>query len=169
MKDRDRYSYDKIDEADLLRLLAIARQDREDFFRAHSDWAALYADRLIATALCQGAAMHYVNGKAGINDFDVYSFYASHPQRAWYAKRLKNADFGDPKFGVSELTKPGYIGRRVDLMGRGISVKLGTDPVFAIRHFLRTDRGVTARELAKKAVVILEPEHLLGVIAWPEV
>jgi len=28
--------------------------------------------------LCQGAALHYVNGKNGVKDFGVWSFYAQH-------------------------------------------------------------------------------------------
>jgi hypothetical protein len=31
----------------------------------------LYADRLFAVALCQGAALHYIDGKNGVKDLDV--------------------------------------------------------------------------------------------------
>ena len=31
-----------------------------------------------AGPLCQGAALHYVNGRNGVKDFDVWSFYAQY-------------------------------------------------------------------------------------------
>jgi len=88
---------------DLERLLELARHDRDNFFARYPDWAELYADRVLGTALCQGAALHHVRGDIGINDFDAYTFYTSHPDRRWYANRIKSVDFGDPKFGRSEF------------------------------------------------------------------
>jgi hypothetical protein len=41
---------------------------------------AVYDKRVIAVALCQGAALHYVDGKTGVKDFDVFTFYAAHPE-----------------------------------------------------------------------------------------
>jgi len=38
--------------------------------------------------------------------------YAAHPKRRWYAKRINHVDSGTAKFGQSESTKPGFIGRR---------------------------------------------------------
>jgi hypothetical protein len=150
-----------------MRLLALARQDREKFFSEHGDWASLYRERILGTALCQGAALHYLDPKAGINDFDVYTFYAAHPTRRWYAKRIKSVDFGDPKFGQSQLTKPGFTGRRVDLMGRELPVEPGSDLVKALRLYLRRGATTTAIELKQKAVILLEPEDLLGTVVWP--
>ena len=111
-------SFAKISRQDLDRLASIAASDRASFFATHADWASLYADRHFATALCQGAALHYLRGEVGVQDFDVYSFFASHPVKPWYAKRNKAADFGDPKFGRSP-DRPDFVGRRVDLLGRG--------------------------------------------------
>lgn len=159
-------SFLPITHTDLHRLAAIARQDQAAFFAAHPDWAALYADRLLALALCQGAALHYVSGEAGINDFDVYAFYAEHPARRWYAKRHAFYDFGDPKFGQS-ADKPSYVGRRVDILGRGIPAQPDDDPVAAVRAYLQTGRTETARLLAQKAVVLLELEAQLGQVLWP--
>jgi hypothetical protein len=47
---------------------------------------------VLCIALCQGAANHFLDGKTGINDFDVYTFYRQNPQKPWYAKRIKNYD-----------------------------------------------------------------------------
>src|SRR5262245_25108526 len=111
-------SFERIADADLARLSRLSAADRRDFFASHPDWA-LYSDRHLATALGQGAALHFLRGDVGVQDFDVYSFYASHPKRRWYAKRNKAVDFGDPKFGQSP-DRPDFRGRRVDLMGRAI-------------------------------------------------
>lgn len=55
---------------DLGRLREIARQDRELFLATHPDFA-VNADRRIAVALCQSAALHFVDGRNGVKDFDV--------------------------------------------------------------------------------------------------
>lgn len=159
-------SFLPITRADLKRLAAIAEEDRRDFFARHSDWAQLYANRLIATALCQGAAMHVLDRSVGINDFDVYSFFAAHPARPWYAKRNVHRDFGVPKFGTS-VDRRAFMGRRVDLLSRGIDLRSGEDPADAIRRWLRDGRTESARLLSKKAVVLLSPKQRIGEIVWP--
>lgn len=80
-------SYKKITLRDLKSLDEIARKDRVDFFKRQPKYK-VYANRVICTALCQGAAMHYINGSTGINDFDVYTFYKKHPSVTWYPKRI---------------------------------------------------------------------------------
>src|SRR5882757_8777060 len=119
--DAQKRCYAPITIGDLERLLEFAKQDRQQFFVRHPRWAEYYADRVLGTALCQGAAWHYLRGDVGINDFDVYTFYAANPERTWYAKRIARLDFGNPKFGCSEDSGRGYIGRRVDLLGRALN------------------------------------------------
>jgi hypothetical protein len=82
-------SYLPIDKDDLVRLLEISQRDIQTYFEKNSRWAELYSNRIICVSLCQGAAMHYIDGKTGINDFDVYTFFKKHPDKAWYAKRIK--------------------------------------------------------------------------------
>ena len=86
-------SYLPIEISDLHKLLEIAYRDRESFFKTHPQWRKLYGRRVVCVALCQGAAKHYLDGVTGINDFDVYTFYNKHPQKNWYAKRIKSYDF----------------------------------------------------------------------------
>lgn len=155
-------SYLPIIEADLRRLADIARRDREVYFEEHPEWG-VYADRILCVALCQGAALHLVDGETGINDFNVYTFYAVHPSKRWYAKRIKSYDFGDPRFGQS-IDRPGFIGRRVDCLGRAIDVVDGEDAASALRRYVRQRGTEIARCLAKNAVVLLEPE--CGLVAW---
>jgi hypothetical protein len=65
-----------IEIADLLRLAALAADAEAELFRRNPDGSGRYAGRLLGRALCQGAALHYVNGRNGVKDFDVWSFYA---------------------------------------------------------------------------------------------
>jgi hypothetical protein len=112
-------SYIPITRGDLARLAALADTDRQDFFKRNPGTRHLYADRLFAVALCQGAALHYLDGINGIKDLDVWSFYDQHPQRQYPPRRIAQVDFGDPKFGTSD-DSPQFAGRRVDLIGRSI-------------------------------------------------
>jgi hypothetical protein len=96
----------------------------------------------------------------------VYAFFAEHPHRRWYAKRHVSRDFGDPKFGQLRNC-PNFIGRRVDLLSRGLPVRVGTGLEEAIQDWLRAGHSTTAGLLAAKAVVLLSPYDCLGKVAWP--
>lgn len=159
-------SYERITRADLARLGAIAAQDRLSLFERKPDTGRLYRGRLLAVVLCQGAGLHYVDGRNGVKDFDVWSFYRAHPERPFPYRRNATADFGDPKFGVS----PGwewFVGRRVDLIGRSLRVPGKADVVETLRAYLRESRTMSARLLAMKGMVLIEPGHLLGTVVWP--
>jgi hypothetical protein len=159
-------SYDRLLPADLRRLGEIAHLDREDLFARIPRYRPLQ-NQIIAVALCQGAALHYVNGTNGIKDLDVWTFYAEHPTITYPPRRpITPRDFGDPRFGQSP-DFPHYVGRKVDCLGRSIPVGFGGDPVSAIRKYLTDPKTKTASELARKAVVLIEPESMLGTVAWP--
>jgi hypothetical protein len=157
-------SYGKINSRDLKELAALALADREDFFARCPRWR-VYANRILCVALCQGAALHYLDGTTGVNDFDVWTFYAAHPAGFPY-RRHARADFGSPKFG---RTREDYVGRRVDLLARALPSRPFSDPVQALQRYLSEAETKSAKKLAEKAAVIIEPAHLLGTIAWPRV
>lgn len=160
-------SYEKIEKADLLRLQKIAEEDRRDFFERHPEYGELKGS-VFAVALCQGSALHYLDGKNGIKDLDVWTFYNDRLLKPFYAQRMKKADFGDPKFGKT-ADKPHFIGRRVDLMGRSIKAQDYSDPVLVLRNYLRGGKeGTSPHFLAQKAVILIEPLPLLGTVVWPE-
>jgi hypothetical protein len=150
---------------DLGRLAALAEIDRTDFLKRKPHTGRLYSGRLFAVALCQGAALHYVNGKNGIKDFDVWSFYDQHPEREYPPRRIAQVDFGDPKFGTT-IDRPQFVGRRVDLIGRSIRNADRDDPVGTLQQYLRCSSTESARFLAQKAIVLLEPTELRGIIVW---
>jgi hypothetical protein len=164
----DDRSYERLTSGDLGRLASIAEDDRGARFARRPRWRP-YADRVLCVALCQGAALHYVDGRNGIKDFDVYTFYAEHPTGRFPSRWLTNADFGSSRFGRYPGDPGRFQGRRVDLLGRSLDVPPDADPVEAVRHYLGARRTETARHLARKAVVILEPDELRGQIIWPHV
>lgn len=155
-------SYAHISSADLAKLAGIARLDRRDFFTLRPEYRA----RVLMVALCQGAALHYVDGKNGIKDFDVWTFYARGPgKRPYHPLRHTTADFGRSKFGNAGVI--GLVGRNVDLLGR--TIKDAGDPVESVRKWLREGKPKSsAWYLAKKAVIALEPTKLRGCIVWPK-
>jgi hypothetical protein len=69
-KDADR-SLARIDVAELMRLAVLAAD--AEFFERNPRGSGRYAGRQLGRALCQGAALHYVNGKNGVKHFDVES------------------------------------------------------------------------------------------------
>jgi hypothetical protein len=159
-------SYEFIVDDDLRRLGRLAAADRNSLFARRRETGELYADRLVAVALCQGAALHRVDGRNGVKDFDVWSFYLEHPQRPYPYRRNGTADFGIPKFGTS----PGwehFVGRRVDLIGRSLPFDPQADIARELRRYLRQGKTSTARHLAAKAMILIEPAGRLGEIVWP--
>lgn len=160
-------SYEPLIEPDLKRLGQIAASDRADLFRRKPETGRLYGDRLFAVALCQGGALHYLNGTNGIKDLDVWSFFKPNPERQFPYRRRAQLDFGDPKFGQSK-DAPQFIGRRVDHIGRAIPAADYSDPVAVLRRYLHAGATESARRLADKAVILIEPAHLFGAVVWPE-
>ncbi|SFM14385.1 hypothetical protein [Variovorax sp. OV329] len=160
-------SFKSIAPEDLARLLKIARDDIADYFRRYpAKWGNFYRDRLLGIALCQGAADHYCGKRNGIQDFDVYAFFAEHPEQTWYAKRKVVRDFGDAKFGQSQ-SRPAFVGRRVDLLSRGLPAQPGDDFEHVLCSWLSSGATDSAKLLAQKSAVILAPEERLGFIIWP--
>ena len=106
----------RIDKADLLRLVALAAEAEAELFWRNPDGSGRYAGRLLGRALCQGAALHYVNGQNGVKDFDVWSFYAQYDDWPFPARWRGTRDFGPSKFGRYSGDSPRYSGRRVDLL-----------------------------------------------------
>lgn len=161
-------SYESIRPADLDQLAVLAHADREARFSRRSRWS-VYRDRVICVALCQGAALHYVNGKNGVKDIDVWTFFAEHPTGPFPYRWLTHADFGPSHFGRrdSEPDRRKYEGRRIDFNGRSLPEPPGADPIEALTRYLAAGRTESARHLAMKAVVVIDPAPLRGTVAWP--
>jgi hypothetical protein len=159
-------SFERITKSDLRRLARIARQEREDLFERHPEWALLYRRRVMCSALCRGAALHFMNGTAGVGDFDVWTFYAEHPEAAYPHHLVTHRDFGKSRFGRN-ADAPAYEGRRVNLTGRSLPCEPGDNPIEVLQGYLRRGDTPSARELRLHAVVLIEPDEYLGYVAWP--
>jgi hypothetical protein len=155
-KDVDR-SLARIEVADLLRLAALAADAEAELFECNPRGSGRYAGRLLGRALCQGAALHCVNGQNGVKDFDVWSFYSQHHDWPFPARWRGTRDFGPSKFGRYSGDPLRYAGRRVDLLGRSLPVTPGTDLAHAIHDYLAAGWTTSARHLRAKAVVLIYP------------
>jgi hypothetical protein len=128
-------------------------------------WKDLYSiENPLAAALCQGGAMHYHDSVNGIKDFDVWFFYPFNERHLPY-RTIWNWDYRNPKFG-RHPSITGYRGRKVDVLVRSIKSYTHDDPVNTILKYLQFENTSSSRELAKKAVVMLFPEPLLGKVVW---
>jgi len=160
-------SFEPITDEDLARLSTLARADREDLFARKPLLGQRYAHRLLCVALCQGAALHYLHGRNGVKDFDVWTFYAEHPDGPFPYRRIGRRDFGPSKFGRMPNDIRPYVGRRVDLVARSLPEQPNAHPVEALHRYLQRSRTASAQALASKAVILLDPVSLRGVAAWP--
>lgn len=153
-------SYKKITKKDLKKLLSLAQKDNSSLKRRHPKYRQL---KQLAICLCQGGALHYVDGKNGIRDFDVYTFYAEHPTVRYPVRRKVVADFGESAHGQS-YGREDLKGRSVDLMGRQIR-DMG-DYKASICDYLEEQPTDTAHYLARKAVITLWPVEDMGDVVW---
>ena len=160
-------SLERITKTDLKKLARLASAEREDFFERHPEWALLYRKRLICSALCEDSALHFFNGTTGVRDFQVWSFYAAHADAPFPYKQVSRRDFGKSKFGADPDNPRAYVGRRVELHGRSLECLTWENPIETLQQYLRSGETPTARELREKAVVLIEPERLVGYVAWP--
>lgn len=154
----------RIENADLLRLAALAADAEAELFRRNPDHSGRYAGRLLGRALCQGAALHYVNGQNGVKDFDSGP---STPSTTTGPSRLAGAERGtSARRSSAQVIRP--LHRQARRSPRAVApVEPGADPAEAIRRYLAARRTRSAKELAAKAVVLIYPEDRVGEIVWP--
>ena len=159
-------SLETITKSDLKKLLKLARGDIERFFARNPRYRS-YEGKEALIALCQGSALHYLDKRNGVKDFDVWFFYPSKTPGLPY-RRGGVVDFGESKFGVHpKMKKKGYLGRSVDVLMRSEPFFNGRHPEKEIKEYLLHKGSKTSNLLSAKAVIGLYPEKLLGVKLWP--
>lgn len=156
-----------IDRHDLLRLAELAAEVEAGLFARNPQGAGRYAGRFLCRALCQGAALHYLNATNGVKDFDVWSFYAERDDGPFPYRWRGTADFGPSKFGRYPGDPRSVTGRRVDLLGRSLDARTDAEPVTTLRDYLSAARTASAKALAAKAAILIEPHQLAGRVVWP--
>lgn len=151
---------------DLARFSDIAMKIFNDLFARRPGTSGLYRDRMQLLALCQDGALHFVDGQNGVKDIDVWGFFGPRADQPFPFRSRWTADFG-PSHLFRHPDEIGYVGRRVDVLGRSIDVLRGETGVEAVRRYLRTQPTSSAWYLARKPVVALWPEHVRGQVIWP--
>jgi hypothetical protein len=173
----------------LRRLAALAEEDHAFFTRP--DGRPEYKSRRLAAVLAQGAALHYLDGRTGVKDLDVWTFYAAIPGSRFPAdKTVRSVDFGpsslgretyDIHAGLSEYQQAlwrrwsTYAGRKVGLCKRALPVHADApidSVIIALQEWLARGAKSTAADppspwhLAKKAVVLIYPDSHRGYVVW---
>ena len=175
----------------LRRLAELAEEDHAFFTRP--DGHPEYQARRLAVTLAQGAALHYLDGRTGVKDLAVWTFYAFIPGSHSPLRRgVRRADFGPSSLGrqtydmykarnerqraLWKRLSTTYTGRRVDLCVRALPVQADAPIDFvisALQEWLvrgaksRAAKPPSAWHLAKKAVVLLYPDSHRGSVVWP--
>lgn len=158
-------SPEKITESDLRKLLSLARTDVADFFSRKPEYIK-YVGKEVLIALCQGAALHYIDGKNGVKDFDIWFFYPRFSMQLPYRRR-GTVDFGPSKFGRFP-EDAGYSGRRIDVLMRSDTSFSSSSQNYGLLQYLTETKTATAKYLASKAVIGLYPDSVFGKVLWPK-
>ncbi len=157
-------SQEKITEDDLKRILMLAQADIQDFFERNPKYGRYYRGAEVLIALGQGAALHYIDEKNGVKDFDVWFFYSKKEILLPYRRRGK-VDFGLSKFG-KDPNDEGYAGRRIDILMRSDSFFSKERAQEDLINYLEKSETKTAKALSEKAMVGLWPDSLFGKVLW---
>jgi len=146
--------------AELQALTTLAKAEEAAFFERNRHLVRPYRDRLIAVALCQGAALQYLRLGYGVNDFDVHFFYSQNPQkpRLTRAGKRVHSDVGRFKNIPVDFLRTVVPAR--------VKVARTAGRLAILEAFLEQTPTPNARHLAEKAVVGLMPEAIFGVIVW---
>ena len=158
-------SYEKITKKDLKKVLDLAKNDIEEFFKKYPKYGEVYSGSEVLVALGQGAALHYINGRNGIKDFDVWFFYPKKKITLPYRRRGK-VDYGLSRFGKHPNDKD-YNGRRIDVLMRSDVFFNSGKPEDCLINYLSERNTSTSKLLSKKAMIGLWPDQLFGKILWP--
>lgn len=156
-------SFEPLTETDLTRLIDIFQDVLKNEI-ARTAVGGEYVDRLMLLALCQGGAQHYLDGKSGVKDLDVWAFFREKQDKPFPYRTIWRADFGPSRFGRHPHDL-GYRGRRVDVLGRSLSVAEDESERDAVLRWLcRTGKSTDA--LRHKPVIGLFPELYFGKLIW---
>jgi len=165
-----KYSKERLECADLMMIRDFAL----DFFRKWP-YCSGFEKELLAIALCQGAANHFVvcqgmaskyfdTEKSGIKDLDIWFFFKKTDGKRFNPRWQYQQDLGPSKFGNSP-DDVGYRGRRVDFFGRSIiSEEMGIED--SIKYWLHHGGGRSPGLILQKAVIGLYPEEILCKPIW---
>jgi hypothetical protein len=158
-----RYPRQAVTRKELSDLERLARDEEAQFFVRNPHLVAPYRDRLVAIALCQGAALQFVGRGQGVDDFDVHFFYAQNPDKPRMARTIKHrmTPVGDFPWVHVDFV-------RTILPVRFCAVNWDWDqnPTRVLQAYLTSKPTPRAGYLARKAVVGLFPPAIFGQVIW---
>ena len=139
--------------------------------KEHQAWSDARHDlkgQLVAGCLAQGAAQHFLDGRTGVKDFDLWLFY----DRSHLAKGIREhgvrstGDFGPSVFDRYPDDPETFVGRRIDFMCRRLPTNVPREPPdAAVMAWLQSDNQ-SPMWLRKKPVIMLWPTTYHGVVIW---
>ncbi|HWO28338.1 MAG TPA: hypothetical protein VNO32_06030 [Candidatus Acidoferrum sp.] len=154
-----RYIDQPVGRAELSSLAALATVEETKFFARNPHLVESYGGRLIAAALCQGAALQYLGRGYGVNDFDIYFFYSQNPAKLRLLRAVKGIRAA---VGAFDNIRVDFIRTVVPPDPRKGDLK----KVETLRAFLKESPTANAAYLAQKAVVGILPDNLFGLVIW---
>lgn len=152
---------------DLTRLGRLIRASREELFQRHPEWGERYRTAVLFSVLAGKAANHYGSGISGFDEFHLYTFYAESQARTFPRMGRECLDFGKSVHGRGEGVPEAFLGRRLWLEHRHMPNENASSALERLQSYLQGGRTPTARLLRQDSVVMVEPQPLLGVLAWP--
>jgi hypothetical protein len=132
---REERSSVRLTDDHLRRFAVLAEEDHAFFTRPGG--RPEYKSRRVAVALAQGAALHYLDGRTGVKDLDVWTFYATIPGKRFPAdKRVRRADFGPSSLGRQVYNMHEAPSERKRALWKRYSAYTGRRVDFACGHYL---------------------------------
>src|SRR3984893_10101220 len=92
---------------------------------------------------------------------DLWGFFEEVPGHPFPYRRRGEHDFGPSKFG-RDPDDDAFKGRKVDVIGRSITMPKNQTPIEAVRHYLREARTKSASLLAERPVIVVGPSENRG-------
>jgi hypothetical protein len=154
------YVQQQVGAVELRDLATLAQQEESEFFVRNLHLSEPYRDRLIAAALCQGAALQLVGRGYGVADFDIHFFYRQNPSKPRLSRAVKRitANVGNFEHAPIDFVRT--------LVPVWLCGSHEGDAETLLKAFLAQKPTSNAKYLSQKAVVGLTPQALFGRIIW---
>jgi hypothetical protein len=154
-----KYRQQPVGRQELRSLVQLSKSEESAFFTRNPHLVKPYRRRLLAVALCQGAALQYLGVGYGVKDFDVHFFYDQNPAKPRLSRRVRRvcADVGrfeDVPVDFIRTVVPPAQGMR------------GASATERLRAFLTARPTANAKHLSRKAVVMLLPSGQFAKAVW---
>ena len=152
------YIQESVEERELRALVKLAEEEEREFFSRNPHLVKPYRNRLIAIALCQGAALQYLRCGYGVKDFDVHFFYAQNPAKPRLSGAVKRISTNVGRFHSVPVDFIRTVIPTTAIPERSIEAR--------IRRFLEGGASENATRLSEKAVIGLLPTRIFGKALW---